>query len=43
MNEHVRSGALEAVLAQELVLAEAVILRDRRNNRLASDISERQR
>jgi hypothetical protein len=41
MNEHVGTGALEAVLDQELVLAESVILRDRGDNRLASDIRER--
>jgi hypothetical protein len=41
--KHVRSGALEAVLVQELVVTVLVIFRDRRDNRLASDIPERQR
>lgn len=41
MDEDVEAGALEAVLVQELVLAECVVLGERRENCLAGDVGER--
>jgi len=41
VDKDVQPGAVEAVLAQELVLAELVVFRDRFEYRLAGDVCER--
>ena len=40
-HEDVKAGAVEAVLGQELVLAELVVLRDCFEDRVAGDVPER--